>query len=1347
MTDIQLDVTLSIVGPRLGLLERAQWPMALRVAAGFSLPGDGQAASVAEARQLVTDSLPWKMWSAGLPEIVLVDEGNRQIACRPEPPMAEDASFLQELMAEIERSGHALCESVETLDFRSAGGSIRTVEDTEETTAHVSWPGLLSTLPSLCQPLPSALKATWFFYVSRDELCVKDATTGLWKLRTATLSAAPAELQGTPLGAVSSNSHSTTFVYGGQRRAFCNVLALDAAVDAQLDELDNYWLTIRDSRDHSLLDLAHQLDAALTPAAMLGAIRNEELLQVCVHGTRPCTPAELAAALAIWRDDLAEAGSERTAEARKAVIRQTLSAQGVAAEVLVERYQARAIELLAPLLLATRTPVQVDAGRWRELAGLMADRLLQRPEASAGPQPGKAGDGVTLVVGDERLRLVHERQTEESAPADVAVARTLDEVAAVQLWARRSTDPGALAGDAAAPAGWHALTAGRYALQADSTKAGAETVFGCSAAYVDEVLFREFLYTGSNMVCRNPLERAHREEMGEAEPGLMLARLERTAAQAWNLLAVPLRYGDHYEFAASVIDRAGGQAAELTLPGAPWQARPGAVAALDPPQRDRLHFLRRVPVGICNLLPAGGRWPATPLDVVLRSREREPSPAPGKRSASILLVPAGDPYLEPAEGLPLQAGARFAVEPPQIDEHTAVRWHLPPTNASRTEQLVAVEKVREILVDVLERREKAMSGATDEGPMLVVDPAVTAIGVRWQVDDQPGTAQEVILPAERHEFVVEVGTQVDYDGGTSFRVAPGSYVRIRIHPLVSVRDFERLDFAALESLIEPGEWRAADGRVFRAFEEDVVYVECATHELPTLDSALLRLDETAMGDVDVRYGFSHADAASRAAFAHVDQMRLSSRRWTWRNLPYPPRAPLNIPADSAEWRRRLASGPPPELADPALRDSAPEVVEYFDMLADIDAGMVWREDIPAPFPREVIASRIAVHAADDTVLFRDNRDGITPADYLQYTWTVRSRYAGVLKSPETATEAPRRMATGFRGDPARIKPPRVFAVIPLLSRMPSSPRTQAVGDATPFLVVLDEIWFREYGIGERLAARIATVKREIGDSAEPTALRYGPLPDHNVDPGNALALPTAAAELDCFGPFGFTLDRGDDQALANATGFIVYPPPGTPAHYNLFVAFERWLDLPSGTIDQAGMRQCPRSEATEALPVYTLPDSVELWPDADRPDALPLSLTYQATGKFSYEAAKLKLLPFSGAQGAVIHQYRYLLIVGNMVRDGGRAVDVFLPSRALWLDGGSARVLGAADPGLHACSHGLVAELLLSGRFDAGAGQIDPIASAAGLADLLERLLPPAGDDDAPAMFRRFSLIGKVKFG
>ena len=56
---------------------------------------------------------------------------------------------------------------------------------------------------------------------------------------------------------------------------------------------------------------------------------------------------------------------------------------------------------------------------------------------------------------------------------------------------------------------------------------------------------------------------------------------------------------------------------------------------------------------------------------------------------------------------------------------------------------------------------------------------------------------------------------------------------------------------------------------------------------------------------------------------------------------------------------------------------------------------------------------------------------------------------------------------------------------------------------TPFLVILNEIWFREYGPGEALRAELAPEDREIGDVddegvATPRPLRFGQLPQkHN----------------------------------------------------------------------------------------------------------------------------------------------------------------------------------------------------------------------------------------------------------
>ena len=225
--------------------------------------------------------------------------------------------------------------------------------------------------------------------------------------------------------------------------------------------------------------------------------------------------------------------------------------------------------------------------------------------------------------------------------------------------------------------------------------------------------------------------------------------------------------------------------------------------------------------------------------------------------------------------------------------------------------------------------------------------------------------------------------------------------------------------------------------------------------------------------------------------------------------------------------------------------------------------------------------------------------------------------------------------------------------------------------------------------------------------------------------------------LDCFGPFGFTLDRTDDQALANATGFVVYPPEGTPAHFNLFVEFERVLDIPSGDAGKPAI-----SETTAPVPMYTLPDSAELWPNVEVPDG-QLTLTPTHGGRFSYTKKLLNLSPIPAPHADLSKQYRYLLIAGTSVRDGGRGVDVFAPTHALWLDLGTASPLGGSEASLKTCTRAVVAEILLSGRHDPGT---DPLADAKGLGELFKRMLPESIASDSPGMFRRFSKVGKLEW-
>ncbi|MGE8166003.1 hypothetical protein ACQKRQ_38420 [Paraburkholderia sp. NPDC080076] len=85
----------------------------------------------------------------------------------------------------------------------------------------------------------------------------------------------------------------------------------------------------------------------------------------------------------------------------------------------------------------------------------------------------------------------------------------------------------------------------------------------------------------------------------------------------------------------------------------------------------------------------------------------------------------------------------------------------------------------------------------------------------------------------------------------------------------------------------------------------------------------------------------------------------------------------------------------------------------------------------------------------------------------------------MLEKPQTELSKTRRIAVSFRGDRLRIKPPKVLAVLPLMQVLQSSPSPDNHAVGMPFLVILDESWFREYGIGERLEASIAHVKLEI----------------------------------------------------------------------------------------------------------------------------------------------------------------------------------------------------------------------------------------------------------------------------
>lgn len=1340
MTPLSLSLTLSLVGPRQDLLDKPSWPMALRVAIGTTVEPDSPAAGAG----LILATLPWMVWPDALPEVVVVDQAGSEIArCKPLGPLTDNVPFLEALRTTVlQRGEHLALEGRLTFTF---DGSHEELQDADHVVA-VSWPGLMNTLNTLAQPTPSALKGTWFFTVNRDRLAAV-GTDGNWQLKPGiAISAAPASVMGANYTSSQAGADPTVQVHSystGNVRAHCQLLGLEGALAHGLDELDNYWLSIRDSRDDSLLELANRIEAALDPGAILSALSIDTWTDACESRvgelpSRPATVGETKAALELWKQRV-DAVRKGVAEERRGVIRDALLSDDDTVQAIRDGYLERARNTLASLLDVPRkgilTTVRHDA--MASLLILLRDRLLPT-FAPRDPRPCQPDEGIELVVGDELMRLRHEDQSSDPA---------VDDVAAIQFFGRRSSDVTELdAPDDTSPVDWHALCGARYAVPTvdggDTFVFSTDRVLGVTAGYVDEVLYREMTYSGANLVCRNPMERVHRENLADDELGTMLAQLQRHTSPAWALRALPLRYGDHYEFAASVIDRAGGMAAELSLADQPWAFDPTRIARLAPPQRDRVRFLRRVAVGHCNILPPAGGWPQTPDEVWLRCLEEAPPPAENvARPTSVLLVPADSKVFREKkgpDGAESQASVVFSVEAPRLDEHTLLRWSIPATTLTPAAQKAAVDGLAAVLTAIHTARDRLLAeGGNARAGGLPFDPAVTALGVRYRFDGQAEVQH--IVAAQSASITVVCGDtdRLDIDAHTlalRFVLAPGSHVRFGFVPLIAPNDFERMDAEALSGLLEHQPeyqpWLAGDGKPFGAFAESVVFAESATAELPNLRASDLSLLTDSAGNVEVRYAFSRLDAVGQWRLRHVHQMRISCERWVWRNLPVPARDTVDARTSPAEWRRRLASGPPPEIRDAARRDAPDsELVSYFDKLVGLDQGFVKREEVILRFPRD---------HSDEIALYFDARDGITAADYLRYQFSLRSRYRGVLVKQDGDAVGPRRIGVPFRGDSGRIKPPKLLAVLPLTRAMGASPRPTESGAGSAFLVVLDEPWFREYGMGERLRARVAHVKVEVGETTEPPEYRFGPLPDHSVVPLKGAERDRLVADdLDCFGPFGFSLDRGSSQAMANATGFVVYPPAGTPPHYNLFVEFARLLDIPSGAPLRDDRTVAPLESArSDALPLYTLPDS-----DALNPRSKSLTISKLGPGRFSYDAAEVASAPFVGATGDVLLQYRYLLIVGRRVRDGGRAVDVFLPEDGLWLHAGDLRLLGGSDRDISGRNAAVIAEVLLNGR----PVKTEPLGDAASLREFFLMMLG-ATDRDAPGMIRRFSQVFDVAF-
>lgn len=825
-------------------------------------------------------------------------------------------------------------------------------------------------------------------------------------------------------------------------------------------------------------------------------------------------------------------------------------------------------------------------------------------------------------------------------------------------------------------------------------------------------------YAGMPLLSRSHLDDAYvetghgAEGIAAGDEGLIAYAPPAGIAQ---LAAPPLRYGDRYEVAAFVMDQGGGLPVALAKTDAPWVLEP---SALDNPALatgaalHEVKYLRSTPCGDLAIVPtnANGEWPQLPHDVTLRSKEWWLATVKGAVQApAVLLREPQDATIRTS--VPVQT--TFAIYPPSIDEHVLLRWAAPPVGAMTQPLMDALATAYTQLL--LARVAGAQPARAQE--FVVHDPAVKRIGIRASFVDRANgpvapvtqvielTPGDASRPFVMSPVVVEViaggARNVSAKAGKLIiKVPAGEFVCLEMFPLVELTELaERFDRDAIAAELATDVTFAG----YAAFKPAAFLAETATSNMPSRSDLYAGFAVDYVHDAHPREPVECRFEQDVEFLAMVNGFTVEREKWVWRNLPMASRNDL-AGLSGAELLRRL-SGALPDAA--FTQPDTDDRVTAWETIAKIDNGLSSRPPVTAIWPRATPSAGHAGGTAATTVLLRDSLEGSPQGMYLRYRLNVTSRYAAVIEpAPQPVHMAQdaqtwRRQAAPFRG--ARIKPLKILGLIPLTETVATAP--PGFGDgARPFMVLLDETWFREYGINERLEVVLALENPEIladdgsGQAAEQRdkrPYRIGPLPDHHLpkalpagaDPyekaryfnatlTNEEGASAAAMQLQAFGPFGFTMDSTADEALANATAFIVTPPAGwnVAPHWAMFVKLRRVLDYPATSTAHA--REV-RSEWSDAKSVYTLPDARTICTGDGSAvydkAAKQLSLTGGLTWTLDPVAEGVN--PASAARA----DYRYFLMVSRLVTDAGSESEKEVP---LGLFRVSAPATSSLSPGM-----------------------------------------------------------------
>lgn len=928
-------------------------------------------------------------------------------------------------------------------------------------------------------------------------------------------------------------------------------------------------------------------------------------------------------------------------------------------------------------------------------------------------------------------------------------------------------------------------------------------------AFVGGLLRSDRGYDGQLRHIQSPLDWAYAASAGDAsdgqEPdgidvaytyqgvGLYAGTNPYTKKFVPLLKAPPLRFGDWYQFAAAIVDGGSGLPNAVARPEQPWRLDLSAFAADSAiPPSAAIPYRRRQPVGEVSILPKDqeSEWAPTPSGVVPRAREWHAArrPPEGREAQGADSVPEILLWDFGANAKPSYI-ARF--EPPTVDEFTLRRWETPPKSVSATKKKAVKEKLKRSLVKIYSNRKR--SGPNDFEPKgWVHDPAVSALGVRVQVFD---TAGQRILSEDRVKILKDgpddyrrepirlrveidptatdqtIRDQLDEPTQTKveFDLRPGWFAGVDVWPLVDADAFEErfdakeLFTGVLEQDDHPG------GTQYVAFRPSPLICEVATDRMPTASELYDRLkvsEEEGAAVVSWR-GPKEDEGENDIALQLVDRFELYRDRWKWRNRPVVLDLDSGVVADDSERRRLAASGLPLAAFDEAQRDEHVDVWSW-EARATPDRGFIDRGAFSARWPRRAPTGESDAGAvASDVRLLLDDREGSDTADYLRFGLQVWSRYAPLLGEAGTVVAArvgPAAVTSEKSGDEVRrivipypiqkkIKPPKILGIVPLTKAVAEDPLGQPT--ATPFLVIVDECWFREYGIGERLEVELARENPDLGETTEPAERPYrtGPLPDHWLPEKPPRyyrqkdGKPSAERVfLDAFGPFGYTLDTTPDEALANASAFIVHPPRDVGPHWASFVRFRRVLHSIPFDPDQV-------SAPSDSYALYTLPDTERLV----ETDGGHVKLALDDKGYAAHLVdMSWTLSPLRGGEDVPHHgdsekeakkNYRYFLLVTDSIVASGQNSEIEVPYRLMRLVESAgldyhAQLLEGAEPLAPGDYHGRILEVVVNGQYPKGKSRLDPSDSG----DLTEReywrrILPPHGNvrHDAAGMIRGFS--------